>query len=188
MQVQFGKAGRGGPGSNWAWHQLSTAFGLATDSLVQAPAWDCLQHSSSGTIQLQHCARRKPSLFVWSVFSILIMMVRFFLGEKSEELSSGICNSNCFACYGNAHFYALLQNHWSLPGEINSVCSIFSHSTTLLLKPSAKVMQKTCPWPWKPWAMQESQPVSNASWSFCQHFPQLQLHYQTEFMLMLCWP
>ena len=39
-------------------------------------------------------------------------MVRFFLGEKSEQLYSGLCTSSCFACYGNAYFYALLQDRY----------------------------------------------------------------------------
>lgn len=39
-------------------------------------------------------------------------MVRFLLGEKSDQLYSGLCTSSCFVCYDNAYFYALLQDHY----------------------------------------------------------------------------
>lgn len=72
-------------------------------SCTWAQAWSKINYNTE---------MRKPNLFGWSMFSILIMMVRLFLGEKSEHLSSGICSSNSFACYGNAHFYALFHHHY----------------------------------------------------------------------------
>lgn len=39
-------------------------------------------------------------------------MVRFFLGEKSGQLYSGLCTSACFVCYDNVYFYALLRDHY----------------------------------------------------------------------------
>lgn len=61
------------------------------------------------------------------------MMARFFLGEKSEQLCSGICSSSCFAFHDNAHFYALLQDHylvrltWSAPFSATPRPCYWSH-------------------------------------------------------------
>lgn len=68
---------------------------------------------AQGQFKISYCVRRKPSLLVCPMFSILTTMVRFFVGKKSERLYSGFCTSRCSVCYGNAYFYA------SLPDKIN---------------------------------------------------------------------